>query len=71
MDEGRWAARVLSEISSARTSIAASYLALWRRAATVSPEDTADTADTSRSTGEEVESTGSSPDELPWDIGRR
>jgi hypothetical protein len=30
MEEARWAARVLSEIGSARAAIAASYLSLWR-----------------------------------------
>ena len=30
MEEGRWAARVLSEIGAARAAIAASYLRLWR-----------------------------------------
>lgn len=30
MEEGRWAARLLSEIGSARAAIAASYLNLWR-----------------------------------------
>lgn len=30
MEEGRWAARLLSEIGSARAAIAASYLSLWR-----------------------------------------
>jgi hypothetical protein len=36
MEEGRWAARVLSEIGSARASIAANYLALWRKAGQLS-----------------------------------
>jgi hypothetical protein len=39
VEEGKWAARVLSEISSARASIAASYLALWRREAQVAPPE--------------------------------
>jgi len=30
MEEGRWAARLLSEIGSARAAIAASYLSLWK-----------------------------------------
>lgn len=30
MEEGRWAARVLSEIGAARAAIAANYLRLWR-----------------------------------------
>lgn len=30
MEEARWAARLLSEIGSAREAIAASYLSLWR-----------------------------------------
>ena len=33
MEEGRWAARLLSEIGSARAAIAASYLNLWRTGA--------------------------------------
>jgi len=30
MEEAKWAARLLSEIGSAREAIAASYLSLWR-----------------------------------------
>jgi hypothetical protein len=38
MEEGRLAARLLSEIGSARAAIAASYLSLWRSARSVSEE---------------------------------
>jgi hypothetical protein len=41
MEEGKWAARVLSEIGSARESIAASYLALWRKAGQTSTDEDA------------------------------
>lgn len=38
MEEGRWAARLLSEIGSARAAIAASYLSLWRTGGSLSEE---------------------------------
>jgi hypothetical protein len=39
MEEGRWAARLMSEIHSARAGIAASYLSLWRRGGRLADEE--------------------------------
>jgi hypothetical protein len=39
MEEGSWAARVLSEIGAARAAIAASYQALWREATEASMDE--------------------------------
>ena len=39
MEEGNWAARVASEIASARAAIAANYLALWRKTGQAAPTE--------------------------------
>jgi hypothetical protein len=59
MEEGRWAARVLSEIGSARASIAANYLALWRKAGQLS--DAEQSVPGAADAEERGESAGSAP----------